>query len=164
MLIYNVDILEMTIKKGEIQMSKFRKRLVDDAGFTLIELLVVIAVLGILAGIAIPRLTGVTNKAKLSEAQSGLGSIKTALEMYDVENDAYPAGQEAFNTMLSGYLDSYNASGSAVGTWEDWTVTYSVSGSSFNVELGQDLDGDGTTQDDEKATLTYSSGEYTTSP
>ena len=38
-------------------------------GFTLIELLVVIAVLGILAGIAIPRIAGVRDQADLSAAK-----------------------------------------------------------------------------------------------
>ena len=51
-------------------MTKFRKRLQGSAGFTLVELIVVIAVLGILAGIAIPRLTGVTDKARLSEGET----------------------------------------------------------------------------------------------
>jgi len=45
-------------------MRKFREMIFSggNKGFTLIELLVVIAVLGILAGIAIPRLTGVRVK------------------------------------------------------------------------------------------------------
>lgn len=72
-------------------MKKFREILSSgERGFTLIELLVVIAVLGILAGIAVPRLGGVTDKAELTEAVSAIGSIKTAMEMAKVEYDNYP--------------------------------------------------------------------------
>ena len=67
-------------------MKKFLRR---EEGFTLIELLVVVAVLGILAALAIPRLTGVTEKARLAEAEQAIGSLKTAAEMYFVENNSY---------------------------------------------------------------------------
>lgn len=72
-------------------MKKFREILSSgDKGFTLIELLVVIAVLGILAGIAIPRLGGVTNKAELAVAKSFGGNLRSAMALYDAENGNYP--------------------------------------------------------------------------
>jgi len=78
---------------------------VGEEGFTLIELLVVIAVLGILAAIAIPRLGGVTDKARLSEAQSAIGSIKTALEMTYAEKNSYASadtgGYETASNLLA---------------------------------------------------------------
>lgn len=63
----------------------------SETGFTLVELLVVIAVLGILAGIAVPRLTGVQDRAKDAAIASIAGGIKTAMNIYHVENDGYPA-------------------------------------------------------------------------
>ena len=67
-------------------MKKFLRR---EEGFTLIELLVVVAVLGILAALAIPRLTGVTERARLAEAEQAIGSLKTGAEMCFVERNSY---------------------------------------------------------------------------
>ncbi|MFW6027084.1 MAG: type II secretion system protein [Candidatus Woesearchaeota archaeon] len=67
-------------------MSKFRKLLTNNSGFTLIELLVVIAVLGVLAGIVIPRITGVTESAKERALESAATSLENTLEMAIAED------------------------------------------------------------------------------
>ncbi len=68
----------------------FRKK----KGFTLIELLIVVAIIGIIAGIAIPRFLGARTKAKVTRAFADMTNISTALEMYYVDNDEYPQNLE----------------------------------------------------------------------
>lgn len=71
-------------------MRRFRRIFRREAGFTLIELLVVIAVLGILTGIAVPRITGVRTKAGNAVAQTTANTIKNAFEMYYALEGKYP--------------------------------------------------------------------------
>jgi type IV pilus assembly protein PilA len=55
-------------------------------GFTLIEVLIVIIILGILATLAIPQFTKMVKRAYLAEAWTGLGALKTAQEVYYMED------------------------------------------------------------------------------
>jgi prepilin-type N-terminal cleavage/methylation domain-containing protein len=59
-------------------------------GFTLIEVIVVIAILGILAGIAVPRFSGYVQQAKQAVCESNLGTVErfygAKLEMDDLEH------------------------------------------------------------------------------
>ena len=48
-------------------------------GFTLIELMIVVAIIGILAAVAIPAYSDYTIKAKVGNALSAVGSVKTAV-------------------------------------------------------------------------------------
>jgi len=64
-----VEVLETPIMK------KLQK------GFTLIELMIVVAIIGILAAVAVPAYQDYTVKAKVSEAASLTGSVKTAIEV-----------------------------------------------------------------------------------
>lgn len=59
-------------------------------GFTLIELVVVIAVLGILAGIAIPRYLTFREEALGARILADLRAIEAAANMYGVEHGELP--------------------------------------------------------------------------
>ncbi len=54
----------------------------NQKGFTLIELMVVIVIIGILAALAIPRMMGVSAKAKASEAPTTISNWETLQSAY----------------------------------------------------------------------------------
>lgn len=60
-------------------------------GFTLVEILIVVVILGILAAIVIPQFTSASETAKASSLQSQLQTIRSQLELYQVQhNGNYP--------------------------------------------------------------------------
>ncbi len=59
-------------------------------GFTIVELLIFIVVIAILAAITIVAYNGIQDRAKSSEASTGLAQAKKKLELYKVDNGAYP--------------------------------------------------------------------------
>ena len=76
------------------------------SGFTLIELLVVVIIVAVLAAVGIPLLTGNIQRARASEAEAGLGTIRTSIRAYIAENKTLPATLTLANVGLqAGDLD-----------------------------------------------------------
>lgn len=77
-----------------------------DAGYTLLELLVVMGVIAILTAFATPQLMGYFGKAKAQSAQMQIENINTALEMYYMENGAYPSTSAGLRALVEAPSDA----------------------------------------------------------
>jgi general secretion pathway protein G len=80
--------------------SRFYAKKTDCRGFTLIELMVVIVILGILAGLIIPRIMGRPEEAKELKAKMQIESIETALKLYKLDNGVYPDTEQGLQALV----------------------------------------------------------------
>ncbi len=78
--------------------TKKDKHLSKRSGFTLIEIILVVVIIGILAGIAVPRMGGRTEQAKISKAKQTINTLSMAIQEYEMMNGNYPSS-------LDGLLD-----------------------------------------------------------
>lgn len=67
------------------------------SGFTIVELLIVIVVMGILAAITIVGYNGITERAKVNQANSELASFKKAMLAYKTLNGELPPVGDSWN-------------------------------------------------------------------
>jgi len=72
----------------------------DERGFTLIELMVVIVILGILAGLIVPRIMGRPEEARRMKARVQIESIETALKLYKLDNGYYPTTEQGLQALV----------------------------------------------------------------
>jgi general secretion pathway protein G len=85
---------------GERMNNKFSLKNSDCRGFTLIELMVVIVILGILAGLIIPRIMGRPEEAKRLKASLQIESLETALKLYKLDNGMYPDTEQGLQALV----------------------------------------------------------------
>ena len=73
----------------------------NQKGFTLIEIMVVVVILGILAGIVIPRLLDEPEKARRIKAATQIRSFEEALGMFKLDNGFYPATEQGLKALVT---------------------------------------------------------------
>jgi general secretion pathway protein G len=75
-------------------------RVRDARGFTLIELMVVVVILGILAGLIIPKIMGKPEEAKRLKARMQIEQLEQALKLYYLDNGEYPTTEQGLNALV----------------------------------------------------------------
>lgn len=69
-------------------------------GFTLIEVMVVVVILGILAAFIVPKIIGRPDEAKIAKVKSDIRTLQTALDLYRLDNGAYPTTEQGLEALV----------------------------------------------------------------
>lgn len=69
-------------------------------GFTLIEILVVVVILGILAGLIVPRIMDRPDQARVVAAKNDINAIMNALKLYRLDNGIYPSADQGLSALV----------------------------------------------------------------
>ncbi len=70
-------------------------------GFTMVELMVVVLIVGILAAVAVPLMSGRVDSSKWSEAKAAMGTIASALRTYAAEKGTLDAAPKLADIGIS---------------------------------------------------------------
>jgi len=80
--------------------NRMRRLTSETAGFTLIEIMVVIIILGLLATLIIPNITGYTEKAKREKVRVDIASLEGALDLFKADNGFYPTTEQGLEALM----------------------------------------------------------------
>lgn len=97
-------------------------------GFSLVELMVVVSIIGILAGLSVPRFQAFQTKARLAEVWSLTDGARQDVQEFYERHGSFPAsnaaaGQPAPEKIIGHYIDKVTIDGGAI-----------------NVQLGNSID------------------------
>jgi general secretion pathway protein G len=71
-----------------------------EGGFTLVEMLVVITIIGLIMALVGPRVLNYLGESKVKAAKIQIESFSAALDLYYLDNGAYPAGNEGLTALV----------------------------------------------------------------
>jgi len=69
-------------------------------GFTLIEIMVVVIILGLLAGLVLPKILGREEEARASSAKLQIKAFENALDGYKLDNGFYPTTDQGLDALV----------------------------------------------------------------
>jgi general secretion pathway protein G len=79
---------------------RLAKPVSNKQGFTLIEIMVVVVILGILAGLIVPRIMDKPEEAKRTKAAVQIQSLEQALKFYKLDNGKYPTTEQGLQALV----------------------------------------------------------------
>ena len=71
-----------------------------ERGFTLVEMLVVITIIGLIMALVGPRVLNYLSESKVKAAKIQIESFAAALDLYYLDNGAYPATNEGLTALV----------------------------------------------------------------
>ncbi len=81
--------------------SDFGLRIGFRYAFTMIEIMLVVIIIGSLAAMVMPRLTGRSEQARVAGAKVDVtANIPTALKLYELDNGVFPTSTEGIGALL----------------------------------------------------------------
>ena len=119
----------MTTLNNRLQLALLNRKKSKNAlekGFTLVELMIVIVIVGVLSAVALPNFLSQTDKAKATEAKSGITAIVKQAQAGYLETGTAP--KTAIADMSSAYgapaddVQKFNYAGS----WDNVNNVYTV--------------------------------------
>lgn len=124
------------------------KKLQNKKGFTLTELIVVIVIIGILAAVLIPTLTGYIKKANISAAEQEAQAYVTAYNSWQVEQklekfESYDFSKyckeelelTTVDTIVENFDDEGKSLGFTVEKTDKYTVVFTVANKTLTATL-----------------------------
>lgn len=110
-------------------------------GFTIVELLAVLVILGVIAGIAVPKVSQTIQNSKVKACEANLDLITQAIERYGMDNidatsgqpDYRGIGQDDWDELIPDYFDIKNKSAGKPTCPVDGEV-YSLSAGGLNTK------------------------------
>lgn len=72
----------------------------DKKGFTLIEIMVVLIIIGLLAGIVVPKLMGRTEEAKRTKTMVEIKNLESAIDLYKLDSGSYPTTDQGLQALV----------------------------------------------------------------
>ncbi len=138
------------------------RRRKNKSGFTLVELMVVAIIVAILAAVAIPLMSANKKRAMVTEAEAGLGTIRTVLRAMYAQSGAYNVDLSGTTLVAGSGLSPTNLPGISPGDLDgkyfvdgDYALT-ALSATSYTAQAtGTGAVADVTVTLDETGSFTY---------
>lgn len=71
------------------------------SGFSLLEMIIVLVLMGLIAALVVPRLTGVLGKNKVRVTKTQIELLANAIERYQIDVGKYPTQEQGLGALLT---------------------------------------------------------------